>query len=85
MTNGGMLHDQEITRLVRVCQEADRQRPAGGPDADQAAAQDAWGALYEHFHPQVLAWGALYEHFHPQVLAAERCPATPARTSPARS
>ena len=56
MTNGGMLHDQEITRLVRVCQEADRQRPAGGPDADQAAAQEAWGALYEHFHPQVLAF-----------------------------
>jgi len=46
-----MLHDQEITDLVRTCQEADRQ----GADRGQAG-QDAWAALYRHFHPQVLAF-----------------------------
>ncbi len=51
-----MLHDQEINRLVRICQEADRASAAGGPEAEQAASRDAWGTLYEHFHPQVLAF-----------------------------
>ena len=51
-----MLHDQEIADLVRTCQEADRQGAAGENPADQAAAQDAWTVIYEHFHPQVLAF-----------------------------
>ena len=56
MTTGGMLHDQEIARLVRICQEADRQGSATGPGTDRSGAQNAWGTLYQHFHPQVLAF-----------------------------
>lgn len=56
MATGGMLHDQEIARLVRICQEADRQGPADAPDAGPASARDAWATLYRHFHPQVLAF-----------------------------
>lgn len=51
-----MLHDQEIADLVRTCQEADSRDTAGEPAADQAAARDAWAAIYRHFHPQVLAF-----------------------------
>lgn len=56
MTTGGMLDDQEITRLVRTCQEADRTRSNTEPGAGDAPAQDAWAALYQQFHPQVLAF-----------------------------
>ena len=56
MTSGGMLHDQEIARLVRICQEADRQGSTNAPGPGQTAAQDAWATLYQHFHPQVLAF-----------------------------
>jgi RNA polymerase sigma-70 factor (ECF subfamily) len=51
-----MLHDQEIARLVRICQDADRARPKSESGADDARAQDAWAGLYRRFHPQVLAF-----------------------------
>ena len=51
-----MLHDQEIAAHVRTCQEADKRRTDTGPAAVETAARDAWAALYEHFHPQVLAF-----------------------------
>ena len=51
-----MLHDQEIKRLVRICQDADRQGSETGQAADRPGARDAWATLYEHFHPQVLAF-----------------------------
>ena len=51
-----MLHDQEIANLVRTCQEADRRSAAGAAAADDTEARDAWAALYQHFHPRVLAF-----------------------------
>lgn len=56
MTSGGMLQDQEIARLVRVCQEADRASSATGKGAAPVEAQDAWAALYQHYHSRVLAF-----------------------------
>ena len=56
MTTGGMLHEQEIARLVRECQEADRARPDGASGNSEIAAQEAWAGLYRHFQPQVLAF-----------------------------
>ena len=51
-----MLHDREIQRLIRVCQEADRQSSDDGSGGNETAAWHAWATLYEHFNPQVLAF-----------------------------